>query len=159
MFRQIVQQNVNVQQIVFVKKPNVCGVTVVFIVLHFVSIVYAGFIDNHGRYARDDSSASDDGGGDSQSTIFMIGSGDYMNQTSVVTTPNNIATINSMPLLNNSISSSQSNNNIAAASNSNNFSNLTSAHSVTTLTTPSISSERLVSTRLIRQRRRTQVLF
>ncbi|XP_031628068.1 stromal interaction molecule homolog isoform X5 [Contarinia nasturtii] len=113
-----------------------------------------GFIDNHGRYARDDSSASDDGGGDSQSTIFMIGSGDYLNQAPVVTTQ-------SVPQLNNSITSAQSNNNIAVVSNSNNASNLTSAHSVTTLATPSISSERLVSTRLIRPRRRrfNQLLF
>lgn len=112
-------------------------------------------LDNHGRYARDDSSASDDGG-DSQSTVFMIGGGEFLNQTPVVTsqiqTPNNVVTVTSVPLVNSS-SSSQSNNNIAAAAaaaaavatNFNNFSNLTSAHSVSALTTPSILSERLVS--------------
>lgn len=36
-------------------------------------------IDNHGRYTRDDSSNSDDGA-DSQSTIFIIGGGEILNQ-------------------------------------------------------------------------------
>lgn len=120
---------------------------------HFVSIVFnSGFIDNHGRYAREDSSASDDGG-DSQSTVFIIGSGEYLTQTPVVTTqmqtPTSVVTVTSVPLLNNSLASSQSNNSIA--SNLNSFSNLTSAHSVSVLPTSTISSERLVD-RHIRRR-------
>lgn len=113
----------------------------------FVSIVFnSGFIDNHGRYAREDSSASDDGG-DSQSTVFIIGSGEYLTQTPVVTTqmqtPTSVVTVTSVPLLNNSLASSQSNNSIA--SNLNSFSNLTSSYSVSALPTSTISSERLVT--------------
>lgn len=113
-----------------------------FIVLYSFTV---GFIDNHGRYAREDSSASDDGG-DSQSTVFIIGSGDYLSQNPVVATqmqtPTSVVTVTSVPLLNNSLASSQSNNSIA--SNLTNFSNLTSAHSVSALPTSAISNERLV---------------
>lgn len=64
-------------------------------------------------------------------------------------TPTSVVTVTSVPLLNNSLASSQSNNSIA--SNLNNFSNLTSAHSVSALPTSTISSERLVA-RHIRRR-------
>lgn len=134
---------------------NVCVKKSLFIVLYSIFVFNSGFmLDSHGRYTRDDSSASDDGG-DSQSTVFMIGGGEYLTQTPVVTTQiqtsNNVVTVTSVPLMNNSVASSQSNNNIAAAAaataaaaNTNNFSNLTSAHSVSTLPTPPISGERLV---------------
>lgn len=117
-----------------------------FIVIVFVFIVQLGFIDNHGRYARDDSSASDDGG-DSQSTVFIIGSGDYLNQTPSATTqcaPTSVVTVTSVPLLTNCLVTTQSNNNIAVTSNPTNFSNLTSAHSVNVLSAPSNQIERLV---------------
>lgn len=108
-----------------------------------MSFVHLGYIDNHGRYARDDSSASDDGG-DSQSTVFIIGSGDYLNQNPVVTTtPTSVVTVTSVPLLNNCIASSQSNNNIATTPSATNFSNLSSSHSVSALA-PQNSFERLV---------------
>lgn len=111
----------------------------------FIPCIQLGFIDNHGRYAREDSSASDDGG-DSQSTIFIIGSGDYMTQTPVVTTQctTNVATVTTVPLVNTNLYSAQSNNNIAVASNVNNFTNLTSAQSVSALSTPHNFNERLV---------------
>lgn len=118
-------------------------------------IIQLGFIDNHGRYAREDSSASDDGG-DSQSTIFIIGSGDYLTQTPVVTTQctTNVATVTSVPLGNSNLCSSQSNNNIAVASSASNYcTNLTSAHSVSALSTSQNSNERLVGVRLFRRRR------
>lgn len=114
-------------------------------------IVQLGFIDNHGRYAREDSSASEDGG-DSQSTVFIIGSGDYLNQTSVATTqctPTSVVTVTTVPLINNCLASHQSNNNIAVTSNSNNFSNLASAHSVNALSTPQNAIERLVPAKFI----------
>lgn len=108
-----------------------------------MSFVHLGYIDNHGRYARDDSSASDDGG-DSQSTVFIIGSGDYLNQNPVVTTtPTSVVTVTSVPLLNNCIASSQSINNIATTPSATNFSNLSSSHSVSALA-PQNSFERLV---------------
>lgn len=109
-----------------------------------MSFVHLGYIDNHGRYARDDSSASDDGG-DSQSTVFIIGSGDYLNQNPVTTqcAATSVVTVTSVPLLNNCIASSQSNNNIATTPSATNFSNLSSAHSVSALA-PQNSVERLV---------------
>lgn len=126
----------------------------VFIVLYPL-YSNSGFIDNHGRYAREDSSASDDGG-DSQSTVFIIGSGDHLSQTPVVTTqiqtPTSVVTVTSVPIINNSLATSQSNNNIV--SNSNNFSNLTSSYSVSALPTSSISSERLVLVHTIDSRRK-----
>lgn len=120
-----------------------------------------GYIDNHGRYARDDSSASDDGG-DSQSTVFIIGSGEYLNQTpSPVTTPTtpitppsssstSVVTVTSVPLSNanannnsnnSSLASSQLNNNMILTSNT---PNMTSAQSVSALSSSQNSVERLV---------------
>lgn len=133
---------------------------------HIVVIIHLGYLDNHGRYARDDSSASDDGG-DSQSTVFIIGSGEYLNQIPPVTptTPptsaaaaaaasTSVVTVTSVPLAsninsnnhNNSLTSSQINSNIILTSNSPNVSsNMTSAQSVSALSSSQNSVERLVS--------------
>lgn len=113
-----------------------------------------GFIDNHGRYGRDDSSASDDGG-DSQSTIFIIGSGEYLNQTPTATTqgtPTSVVTVTSVPLVNNNLASSQTNNNVMVTSNSTNFSNLTSSQSINAISTPQNTAERLVRTKCVYRR-------
>lgn len=132
---------------------------------HIVVIIHLGYLDNHGRYARDDSSASDDGG-DSQSTVFIIGSGEYLNQIPPVTptTPQTPAAtvaatastsvVTSVPLAsninsnnhNNSLASSQINSNIILTSNSPSVSsNMTSAQSVSALSSSQNSVERLVS--------------
>lgn len=160
--------NIYLESIVFVVKQfvkpidtktnNTLCVNVCYknVFISFVFIVFnSGFIDNHCRFTREDSSPSDDGG-DSQSTIFVIGGGEYLNQTPSPTTSNNIVAANTMPLSTNNLASSQSNNNhsvIAAATNSNNFSNLTSAHSANVIATAPISSERLVPAKMIRRRR------
>ena len=132
-----------------------CIVVIISINSCSIVVLIKGYIDNHGRYARDDSSASDDGG-DSQSTVFIIGSGEYLNQippvaTTPTTTPTSMASVTSVPLANNNssnnssnLASSQLNNNIILTSNSTNLSNMTSAQSVSALSSPLNSVERLV---------------
>lgn len=97
-------------------------------------------IDNHGRYTRDDSSNSDDGG-DSQSTIFIIGGGEILNQAqlsqaSIANAPNVAPT--SIVVAPVSISS-------ASTPTSPNTANLTSSFSTSAINPQlSNSSERLV---------------
>lgn len=82
-----------------------------------------GYVDNPSRYSREDSSASDDGG-DSQSTSFMIGSGELLNQTATISNPASNST------------SSQ------AAMIGNNFTNLKSTQSASSISTHMNSYER-----------------
>lgn len=102
-----------------------------------------GYIDNHGRYARDDSSASDDGG-DSQSTIFIIGGSEILNQSSSQpATP--LSTSAAMTNLVNPTATFSNTTPIASNCNAiNNYSNLSSAHSVSAIFTSQNSCERLV---------------
>lgn len=143
----------------------ICVYKWIHCVIYCCCIVQLGYIDNHGRYARDDSSASDDGG-DSQSTVFIIGSGEYLNQIPPATSTSpptpavtaaagtaaastSVVTVTSMPLAsntssnnhNNNLASSQINSNIILTSNS---PHLTSAQSVSALSSSQNSVDRLV---------------
>lgn len=117
----------------------------------FVFVFHLGYLDNHGRYTRDDSSASDDGG-DSQSTIFIIGGGEFLNQSqsvapqctsiNAITVTSVVNTCNSTPTncTYTTVTTPTASNNIA----NNNFSNMSSAHSASAIFTSQNSCERLV---------------
>lgn len=60
-----------------------------------------GHLDNHSRYSREDSSASDDGG-DSQSTNFLIGSGELLNKTAIISNTASNSTLSQAGMIGNS---------------------------------------------------------
>lgn len=70
-----------------------CNVSKATVSLHLcICPLPLGYIDSHGRFAREDSSNSDDGG-DSQSTIFIIGGSDFPNQAPQSAAPPGISTV------------------------------------------------------------------
>lgn len=101
-------------------------------------------LENHGRYTREDSSASDDGG-DSQSNIFIIGSDQYPSATTLCTSTS-VITVSTVPMSSsmNTLSTQAINNTAVTSNTNNNHSNLTSAHSANSILMPQSSFERLV---------------
>lgn len=116
----------------------------------FSFVLISGYIDSHGRYGREDSSASDDGN-DSQSTIFIVGSGEFLNQpqsstlnlsNAVTVASGATAVAATTPTTATSAAAFTS---TSPSNNPSNFSNLTSAHSASAIHTQVVSpNERLV---------------